>query len=151
MKPVPREPVSSESDSLAPFDVRFNGKMNVVIGLLIGVLAAIVITAGTIIYIQVGIGRRIVILEDQAGISQKQAQKLSDVGAWMKGVDTRLGEVDSQLKNVDSKLVSLGDQVKGNVDILEINKNIANENAANITKNTDSLTDLTNKVNELSP
>ncbi len=151
MKPMPRDPMSSESDSLAPFDARFYGKINVVIGLLIGVLAAIVITAGTIIYIQVGIGRRIVILEDQVGISQKQTKKLADFGAWMNGVDTRLGEVDDQLKSVDNQLVSLGDQVKKNVDISNSNKDIANENAANVTKNTDAINDLGTRFDELSP
>ncbi len=148
MKPMPEDPKSSESIQGAPFDARFYGKMNVVIGLLIGVLVAILLVTSIIVYMQIGIGKRIDTLEDQVGVSQEQAEKFANLGDWVDDVDARLGKVDDQLQNIDSQLVLLKDQDAKNIDILNSTKDIANTNADAITKNTEALNDLDGKLSE---
>ncbi len=136
MKPMPQEPVPSESDSLDLGDVNgsFQKKQNVVIGLLIGILVAILIVAIIIVHKQIDIRNRITNLEDEAEISQEQDQKFSDIGVSVDDLDTRLGRVDAQLQSVDDQLVSLDEQVQKNA-------GIANDNADIISKNTAAFND----------
>ena len=118
MKPMPQEPVPSESDSLDLDDAyrSFRKELNVVISVLIVILVPALIAALVIIYNQIEIGRRMTSLEDGAGISQEQ-----DTGTSVDDTNARLDKVDSQLQSVDDQLVALDDQVQKNVDITNEN------------------------------